>query len=73
MVEKEDGSYEISGLGDQDYIHVHKKLINPLDHNARIMMMGDDLFVHMNHIQLVTEVFDHVRHKLTRNHIIRKD
>ncbi|KAG1655018.1 hypothetical protein GQR58_024744 [Nymphon striatum] len=34
-----DGTYHVSGLGDQDYIHEHKKLINPLDHPSRIMMM----------------------------------
>ena len=33
-------SYVIRDLGDQDYIHNHKKLLNPLDHSSRVLMMG---------------------------------
>ena len=44
--------YVIRNLCDQDYTHNHKKLLNPLDHANRVLMMGNDL-VHMNHIQLV--------------------
>ena len=34
------GSYVIRDLGDQDYIHNHKKLLNPLDHGSRVLMIG---------------------------------
>ncbi|KAL9954636.1 hypothetical protein ACROYT_G042201 [Oculina patagonica] len=46
--EKEDGFYNIRDLCDQDYIHNHKKLLNPLDHATRVLMLGDYM-VHMNH------------------------
>ena len=67
-----DGSYTIKGLGDQDFIHEHKKLINPLDHRARVMMLNNHI-VHMNHLELVTNVFDKLEHGLTRDHLLRRD
>ena len=53
--------YVIHDMCDQDFIHNHKKLLNPLNHANRVLMMGNFL-VHMNHIQLVYEycpVLDH--------------
>lgn len=41
---------------DQDYVHNHKKLLNPLDHTTHVLKMCEYL-VHMNHLQLVSEVF----------------
>ncbi len=49
--EQPNGGYRISGLGDQEYIHEHKKLINPLDHPSRIMMMGENHLIHRNHLK----------------------
>lgn len=43
-------------LCDQDYIHNHKKLLNPLDHATRVLTMGPYL-VHMNHLKLFHYVF----------------
>lgn len=54
-VETENG-YTIRDACDQDYIDNHKKLLNPLDHASRVLMLGDYL-VHMNHLQLVYEMF----------------
>ena len=51
---KENG-YVIRDLCDQDYIHNHKKLLNPLEHASRVLMMGNFL-VHMNHLKLVLRV-----------------
>ena len=53
--------YVIHDLCDQDFIHNHKKLLNPLDHANHVLMTGNFL-VHMNHMQLVYEscpVLDH--------------
>ena len=56
---------------DQDYIHNHKKLLNPLDHEAHNLMMGNCL-VHMNH-QLVYDVFTVPDHGLGTNDIARSN
>ena len=66
------GSYVLRNVGDKDYTHVHKKLINPLDHNARFMIMGKHV-VHMNHLKLVAESFDRLAHNLSESHLQRKD
>ena len=66
------GSYVLRNIGNQDFIHVHKKLINPLDHNARFMIMGKHV-VHMNHLRLVAESFDGLAHNLSESHLQRKD
>jgi len=50
-VEMENG-YIIRDTCDQDYIHNHKKLLNPLDHASCVLILGGYL-VHMNHLQLV--------------------
>lgn len=44
-------------------IHNHKKLLNPLDHASRILMIGNFL-VHMNHIRLVYESCPVLNHEL---------
>ena len=69
--EERDTGYVIRDLCDQDYIHNHKKLLNPLDHASRILMIGDYL-VHMNHLQLVY-VFPLVDHGLGTSDIERRD
>lgn len=54
-VETENG-YIIRDACDQDYIHNHKKLLNPLDYASRVLMLGYYL-VHMNHLQLKRSLF----------------
>ena len=49
-------NYVVRDLGDANYIHNHKKLLNPLDHSSRVLMMGK-VIVHMNHLQLVYDTF----------------
>ena len=65
-------NYVVRDLGDQDYIHNHKKLLNPLDHSSRVLMMGTDI-VHMNHLKLVYETFSHTEHGLGLDDINRRD
>ena len=65
--------YVVRDLCDQDAIHNHKKCINPLDHATRILHFGKNHMAHMNHLQLVTELFDVHQHCLTKNGILRKD
>ena len=67
------GSYVLRDLGDQDAIHQHKKMINPLDHASRIMMFGNCLMIHMNHLLKVYEQFPKFTHGLTKVHLERKD
>lgn len=55
--------YVVHDLCDQDYIHNHKKLLNPLDHANRVLMMGNYLG-HMNHIQLVYDILPTSGHGL---------
>lgn len=69
---REDGRYLLRGMCDQDYVHNHKKLLNPLDHATRILMMGDYL-VHMNHLQLIYDVLPCHDHGLGVNDINRRD
>ena len=64
--------YVIHDLCDQNYIHNHKKLLNPLDHANRVLMMGNYL-VHMNHIQLVYDVLPIFAHGLGLGDINRLD
>lgn len=70
--EDRDNGYVVHDLCDQDYIHNHKKLLNPLDHASRILMIGEYL-VHMNHLQLVYNSFPLLDHGLGINDIERKD
>ena len=70
--ETEDGFYNIRDLCDQDFIHNHKKMLNPLDHATRVLMLGDYM-VHMNHIQRVYDVFPPTEHGLGASDINRRD
>ena len=65
-------TYVLRDLGDQDYIHNHKKLLNPLDHSSRVLMMGNNT-VHMNHLQLVYDTFSHHEHGLGLDDVNRRD
>ena len=69
--EHADGSYTISGLFDQDYIHNHKKLINHLYH-SRVIMMGQNL-VHSNYLAHVHDSFPFAEHGLTLEDVHRGD
>ena len=53
-VETENG-YIIRDACDQDYIHNHKKLLNPLDHASRVLMLGDYLVIRT--IYIITRSF----------------
>lgn len=66
-VEMENG-YVIKDSCDQDYIHNRKKLLNPLDHASRVLMLGN-FMVRMNHLQLVYEMFPIPEHGLGVNDI----
>ena len=37
------GGYVIRDIGDQDAMHQHRKLINPIDHPTRITMLGPSI------------------------------
>ena len=67
-----ENGYVVEDMCDQDYVHNHKKLLNPLDHASRVLRMGEYL-VHMNHLQLVSEVFPFVDHGLGISDIERRD
>lgn len=64
--------YVIHDLCDQDYIHNHKKLLNPLDHASHVLMMGNYL-VHMNHIQPIYDILPISAHGLGLGDINRHD
>ena len=66
------GGFHIQGLGNQDPIHNHKKIINHLDHSSRSLTMGKYL-IYSNHLLLLLERQSTMLHGLTRTHIIRKD
>lgn len=74
---REDSPNERAGyvahMCDKDVIHNHKKCINPLDHATRILHLGKNHMAHINHLQLVTELFDAHQYGLTKNDILRKD
>ena len=70
--EMKGNNYVVRDLGDQDYIHNHKKLLNPLDHSSRVLMMGNNI-VHMNHLQLVYDTFSHNEHGLGLDDINRRN
>ena len=67
-----ENGYVIRDVSDQDYIHNHKKLLNPLDHASRALMMRNYL-VHMNHLQLVYEMFPIPDHGLGEDDIQCRD
>lgn len=70
--EETDSGYVIRDVCDQDYIHNHKKLLNPLDHASRALMIGNNL-IHMNHLQLVYDIFPVPDHGLGVSDIERSD
>ena len=57
------GQYIIRDLWDLDYIHNHKKMLNPLDHATRALILGDYMG-HMNHIKRAYHVFSPMEHGL---------
>ena len=69
---REDAETVICNLGDQDYIHNHKKLLNPLDHGSRTLTLGQ-YRVHMNDLRLVQDICDFDQHKLSADDINRTD
>ena len=62
-LDTDENGYHVEDMCDQDYVHNHKKLLNPLDHATRVLRMCEYL-VHMNHLQLVSEVFPFADHGL---------
>lgn len=56
----------------QDYPHNIKKIINPLDHTSRNLMLGGHV-VHMNHLLLVTQKFELQVHGMRHEDIVRED
>ena len=62
----------IEGLGDQDPIHNHKKVINHIDHTSRTLTAGR-YFIDSNHLLLLFEKQSSLHHGLKRTHVIRKD
>ena len=70
-VDTENG-YDVEDMCDQDYVHNHKKLLNPLGHASRVLRMGDYM-IHINHLQLVSEVFPFPEHGLGLSDIERHD
>lgn len=45
-----ENGYVVEDMCDEDCVHNHKKLLNPLDYASRVLRMGEYL-VHMNHLQ----------------------
>ena len=60
------------GLCDQDAIHNHKKLINPMEHPTRVLRMGPYM-IHSTHLQLVHATFPPALHGLRENDITHRD
>ena len=65
--------YTIKGIGDQDAIHEHKKLINPLDHKTRHMTIGPTYIINMTLLLLAVQRFPKLKHGLSPAHIKRAD
>lgn len=63
---------DVEDMCDQDFVHNHKKLLNPLDHATRVLRMGEYL-VYTNHLQLVSEVFPFADHGLGVSDIEHSD
>ena len=60
------------GLCDQDAIHNHKKLINPMEHPTRVLRMGPYM-IHSTHLQLVRATFPPTLRGLRENDITHRD
>ena len=67
-----DNSYVLCHLCDDDYLHCHKKLVNHLDHDSRMVRMGK-YFVHMNHIRYIYDNFPREVLGLNRCDVDRDD
>ena len=63
---------DAKGLHDQDYIHIGKKLINPLLSAARTLQLGGDLCLH-SHIEQVFKEFIPEEHGLKLEDVERRD
>ena len=72
-IEHDDGSYSLKGQGDQDAYHQLKKIINVLYLPSRVMTLGTNHLIHINHLQLVFDRFDRFQHDLSNIHLQRKD
>ena len=72
-IEHDDGSYSLKGQGDQDAYHQLKKFINVLYLPSRVMTLGTNHLIHINHLQLVFDRFDRFQHDLSNIHLQRKD
>lgn len=66
------GGYVIRDLADQDFIHNVKKIINLLLHSSRAIMVGEYL-AHINHLEIVANMFPVLEHGLTATDITRDD
>ena len=63
---------QVVGLGDQDFIHNGKKLINPLDSPVRVLQLGADICC-LEHLGLVYNKFSVDEHGLKLEDINRSD
>ena len=63
------GGFSVKGLSDQDYIHVHKKL---LFHDSCTLMLGNNI-VHSNYLLRVHNVFNFHEHGLSLDDVFRND
>ena len=68
----ENVGYSLSDPCDPDFIHNHKKLVNLLDSDARVLQMGASI-VHINHLHQVYECLPVESHGLARTDIDRDD
>ena len=70
--EKADGTYSISDLFDQDYVHNHKKLVNHLFHSSKQLTIGR-YHVNSNHLTLLHQLFRFDGHGLQAEDLTRSD
>jgi hypothetical protein len=71
-INSNDGTFTVSDIHDQDYVHNIKKLVNHLFHASREMKVGP-YTIHSNHLRLVYDTFDVVQHGLIQEDVIRTD
>ena len=70
-IEVDDGSYVISGLGDQDAFHQIYLFTNVIYLPTRVMALGKNYLIHVNHLMLVSKRFERLQHGLSS--LERKD
>ena len=63
---------DIYGIHDQDFIHNGKKLVNALDNASRSLAIGD-VWITLNHVALVYNIFPIDRHRLRDSDLTRDD